>query len=282
MSLWQLFLDYWEILFGSVKGNKRRLSTKNTTGVLSHEEYKEEIVRLLKAEPNDLTPRSYELTLHVPENHAEKSEIVDLYGNEHAPMTEVTLLPNLKNQSVRNQHSRSRIIVKLELSDSHSPMEPVVLTHKVFSSDFELEVYVHDLQPSNLVETLPIPAMAAFTVGRYDYQEKADVAIGEGEAAALYPMLQDRSKKISLLQILSRRAFTIHQHTRTYWGCQSRKQGQYIAVKNDEAKKTEFPLEYPERKALYKTGDYIVVFSKLYNDSDRILFKIVQKQSETS
>ena len=53
-------------------------------------------------------------------------------------------------------------------------------------------------------------------------------------------------------------------------------------MKNDEAKKTEFPLEYPERKALYKTGDYIVVFSKLYNDSDRILFKIVQKQSETS
>ena len=168
------------------------------------------------------------------------------------------------------------------MTDSSIPVDPVVLTEKVFSSDFELEVYIHDLQPINLVETLPIPAMAAFTVGRYDYQEKADVSIGEGEAASRYPMLQNPSSNISLLHILSRRAFTIHQHTRTYWGCQTRKQGQYIAVKNDQAKKTEFPLEYPERKALYKTGDYIVVFSKLYNIQDRILFKIVQKQSSTS
>ncbi len=282
MSLGQRLWHYLQQLFGSITGNKRSLSTKRTTGILSHEEYKDEIVRLLKAVPYAQSAQSYELTLYVPDNHVEKKEFDEMYGNEHAPMTEVTLLPSLKNHSVRNQHSRSRIIVKLELVNLDVPVEPVVLTHKVFSSDFELEVYIHDLQSRNLVETLPIPAMASFTVGRYDYQEKADVSIGEGEAASRYPMLQNPSKKISLLHILSRRAFTIHQHTRTYWGCQSRKQGQYIAVKNDSAKKTEFPLEYPERKALYKTGDYIVVFSKLYNNSERILFKIVQKQPVTA
>ena len=74
MKLSQFIKNYFKLLFGSITGNNRRLSTKNTTGVLSHEEYKDEIVRLLKAEPNDLTPRSYELTLYVPDNHEKKGE----------------------------------------------------------------------------------------------------------------------------------------------------------------------------------------------------------------
>ena len=282
MGVGQLLKNYFNQLFGSVTGNHRTISTQKKSGVFSHEEYKKEIVRLLKAEPNDLTPRSYELSLYVPDNHGEKTDFQEAYGNEHSPVTEATLFPVLKNWSIREHHSTSRILVKLLIKPPEEvPVHPVELTEKVFSSAFELKVYVHNLQESNLVETLPIPPLGSFTVGRSDFNTKTDVAIGDGEAASRYPMKESDSTT-SLLYILNRRAFTIQQHNRTYWGCQTRKSGQFIAVKNDEAKKTEFPLEYPERKALYKLGDYIVVFSEFFNERDRILFKIVEKQPSTS
>ena len=57
---------------------------------------------------------------------------------------------------------------------------------------------------------------------------------------------------------MSRRAFTITSTTEHIGGVRL-KTGQYIAVKNDPAKKT-VPLEYPERKALYKMGDHRGLF----------------------
>lgn len=244
---------------------------------MSPTDYDQEIIKVLEQIGIPSKQYSYVLHLYVSKSNKYNADFEKTYGEE--PMAEATLFSRLGKQKIRDRFAHTRILVKLESVDrSQMPERVVVLEERFFSSDFELKVYIHNLQPQNLVETLPIPTQSSFTVGRADATKGSDVNIGQDQAATRYPPLQsDRSR--SILYMLSRRAFTIHHHNNMYWGCQSRKQGQFIVIKNDISQKTVFPLDHPERKALYREGDYIVVFSNQLNNHDRILFQIVPKSN---
>lgn len=270
--------DLWEFVLFLLGNSQKKLSSSSIDD-MTQTDYDNEIIKVLEQVGQPSNEHSYVLHLYVSKSNTYHEDFQNTYGNVEEPMSEATLFSRLGKQKIRDRFASTRILVKLESVDrSEMPEKSVVLSEKFFSSEFELKVFKHDLQPQNLVETLPIPMQSSFTVGRADAIKSSDVNIGQDEAQHKYPPLQSDPKR-SILYMLSRRAFTIHQHNNMYWGCQSRKQGQFIVIKNDISQKTVFPLDHPERKALYREGDYIVVFSNQLNNHDRILFQIVPKSN---
>ena len=85
-----------------------------------------------------------------------------------------------------------------------------------YMSNYEIHVFANGTSPSDLVEKIKMPAKSTFTVGRSVPNSNADVLVGDGEARENYP--QKTSSQVSLLSILSRKAFLLYSDKLTHAG----------------------------------------------------------------
>ena len=219
--------------------------------------------------------QTYELTLHVYKSNPDVNFFKERFDNQSIPFTEESLFRLVENTVIKSRFESSYISTVLEVHEDENVFDELVsFQEQTYSSDFEIQVFANTLD--NKVDTLPLPAMADFTVGRISQRDKPDVVIGDYDDLSKYPSRVEGSaanEGYSLLTILSGYAFTFERYGANQWLCQARRQGQFMKIENEHGK-SDIPLDFPDRKAIYRLGDTVVVYEHPSHQIDRLYFKI--------
>lgn len=270
----------WVMSFFTLQRNSGGLSLMADDGSLSKDNYSKLIKNcLLQAvrHNNIRSSQTYELTLHIYKSNPYSNFFTERFDNQSIPFTEDSLFRLVESAVIKRRFESSYISTVLEVHEDGSSFEEAVsFQEQTYSSDFEIQVFASTLE--NKVDTLPLPALADFTVGRVSQNDNPDVVIGDYDELHKYPPRVEGSEAnegYSLLTILSGYAFTFERYGANQWLCQARRQGQFMKIENEHGK-SDVPLDFPDRKAIYRLGDTVVVYEHPSHQVDRLYFKIAK------